>query len=170
MKKSIKKALSLALFGLVMSQASSVSALTNDSDEQNVNKKITIVQQDEKLSGNSNVANADNKDPQIRYTAKRPFFLCHKDSIELPLLSGEKAGDGYIEFKDRKNSRAINIVFKNTSTGKILFDESYARFHDEEGMKKIKFEMKMNPKYDYEIILKNLYELPIEGEIHADCY
>lgn len=170
MKKSMKKTLSIALFGLLISQATQVLALTNSTDVENTDKKTSIVEKKDNSNENPKTSSDNEKDTQSHYSAERPFFLCHEHSIELSLLSGEKNGDGYIEFKDRKNSIAINIVFKNVSTGKIIFDESFARFYDEEGMKKVKFEMKMNPKYEYEIILKNLYELPIEGKIHADCY
>lgn len=168
MKKSIKKTLSIALFGLVVSQAAPVSALTNTSDIENTDKKISIVQK------NKNPEESNDDTDTGRQTdiskLRKTFFVVENHSTELPFGLGSESGTGYIKFIERADD--FTLTFKNATTGKEIFSERYFfdgkedENGDNQGVEKISFEMKMNGKDTYKIILKNHDGWPIQGAIH----
>lgn len=174
MKKSIKKVLSLVLFGLVISQGASASALTNTSDVASSDKKPSIVQKNKNSSENSEVSNDDDEISEQTdiVKLKKTFFIVENHSTELPFGFGSESGAGYIKFKER--AKCFTLTFKNSTTGKVIFSERYTNAgkrdenRDFQGVEKISFEMKMNGTDTYKIILSNHDSWPIQGEIHLE--
>lgn len=94
------------------------------------------------------------------------FGVCPDDSYKYRIASGYEGGYGTITFEKRAEN--IKLICRVVDTGKEIFSETYSTENKNipsEGIKTIKFEMKMNGTYQYEIEIKNEDTINISGNI-----
>jgi hypothetical protein len=183
MKKSIKKFLSFAVLGLIMTQTTTLSALATTPNVDSSTKNIEVIQTENIENENLYVTIDDEittdkgkqEMPPIYYieSGEKNFFICENNYSSFKICAGNEELKGDIYFDERaKDFSIICTKYLVDGTTKEVFNERYfmAGKPDEDGNDRgaiqVKFgcHIKDDAKY-YKVKIKNHDGDPISGKV-----